>query len=273
MWTLALMWGASYLLIKYGLDHAALRSENPRLIYCSITGFGQTGPLAHRAGYDYVAQAMGGFMELTGEPDGPPQKAGVAYADIFTGVYAVVAVLAALRRRDATGQGAHVDMALLDTMTGVLANQAMNWFLSGVTPPRVGNAHMNVSPYAVFPTADGWFILAVGNDAQFHRFCAVTGLDARPEWATNPGRIAHRGALFAAIEALDNGKTFSWAKKADVTMSIGTIRYYAGWADKIQGNTIETSKEKIVYTTHEPLGVVGQIIPWNFPRKCSFCLS
>ena len=157
-------------LAKYGLDYASLAALNPRLVYCSITGFGQDGPYASRAGYDYIVQGMSGIMDLTGEPDGQPQKIGVAFADIMTGLYSVIAIQAALAMRERTGRGQHIDMALLDTMTGVLANQAMNWFLSGVTPPRVGNAHMNVSPYAVFPTADGWFILAVGNDGQFRRF-------------------------------------------------------------------------------------------------------
>ena len=189
-------------LAKYGLDYPALRALNPRLVYCSITGFGQDGPYAHRPGYDFIIQGMGGIMDLTGEPDGAPQKSGVAFADIFTGLYSVIAIQAALAQRERTGRGQHIDMALLDTMTGVLANQAMNWFLSGETPPRVGNAHMNVSPYAVFPCADGWFILAVGNDAQFRRACAVLGLPQHPEWATNAGRLEHKPALFAAIEAL-----------------------------------------------------------------------
>ena len=189
-------------LAKYGLDYASLATLNPRLVYCSITGFGQDGPYATRAGYDYIVQGMSGIMDLTGEPDGQPQKIGVAFADIMTGLYSVIAIQAALAQREQTGRGQQIDMALLDTMTGVLANQAMNYFVSGETPPRVGNAHMNVSPYAVFPTSDGWFILAVGNDAQFRRFCAVTGLAARPEWATNAGRLKHKPALFAAIEAL-----------------------------------------------------------------------
>jgi crotonobetainyl-CoA:carnitine CoA-transferase CaiB-like acyl-CoA transferase len=189
-------------LAKYGLDYAALSALNPQLVYCSITGFGQDGPYAARAGYDYIVQGMSGIMDLTGEPDGQPQKVGVAFADIMTGLYSVIAIQAALTQRERTGRGQQIDMALLDTMTGVLANQAMNWFLSGQTPPRVGNAHMNVAPYAVFPTADGWFILAVGNDAQFRRFCTVMGLPDRPEWATNAGRLEHKPALFAAIEAL-----------------------------------------------------------------------
>ena len=189
-------------LAKYGLDYASLATFNPAIVYCSITGFGQDGPYAGRAGYDYIVQGMSGIMDLTGEPDGQPQKIGVAFADIMTGLYSVIAIQAALAMRATTGRGQHIDMALLDTMTGVLANQAMNWFLSGVTPPRVGNAHMNVSPYAVFPTSDGWLILAVGNDAQFRRFCMVMGLEPRGEWASNAGRLQHKPALFAAIEAL-----------------------------------------------------------------------
>ena len=188
-------------LARYGLDHAALSAINPRLVYCSITGFGQDGPYALRPGYDFIIQGMSGMMDLTGEPDGAPQKIGVAMADIATGLYAVIAIQAALIQREQTGRGQHIDMALLDTMTGVLANQAANYFASGVTPPRVGNAHVNVSPYAVFPTADGWFILAVGNDAQFRRFCGVAGIAPDQRWTTNAGRIEHRAELFAAIEA------------------------------------------------------------------------
>jgi crotonobetainyl-CoA:carnitine CoA-transferase CaiB-like acyl-CoA transferase len=194
-------------LAKYGLDFASLAAINPRLVYCSITGFGQDGPYAHRPGYDFVIQGMGGIMDLTGEPDGAPQKSGVAFADIFTGLYSVIAIQAALAQRARTGRGQHIDMSLLDTMTGVLANQAMNWFLSGETPPRVGNAHMNVSPYAVFPCADGWFILAVGNDGQFRRFCDVVGLPTQERWATNAGRLEHKLDLFAAIEELTSKRT------------------------------------------------------------------
>ena len=188
-------------LARYGLDYASLFAINPRLVYCSITGFGQDGPYARRPGYDFIIQGMGGIMDLTGEPDGAPQKTGVAFADIFTGLYSVIAIQAALHMRERTGRGQQIDMALLDTMTGVLANQAMNYMLTGVTPPRVGNAHMNVSPYAVFPCADGWFILAVGNDAQFARFASVVGLNgADPRYATNALRLEHKAPLFAAIE-------------------------------------------------------------------------
>ncbi|MFM9829766.1 MAG: CaiB/BaiF CoA transferase family protein [Sphingomonas sp.] len=191
-------------LAKYGLDYATLSALNPRLVYCSITGFGQDGPYAHRPGYDFIIQGMGGIMDLTGEPAGAPQKSGVAFADIFTGLYSVIAIQAALAQRAQTGCGQHIDMALLDVMTGVLANQALNYFVSGQTPPRMGNAHINVSPYAVFPCADGWFILAVGNDGQFQRFCAALGLtdlatDAR--YTSNAGRLEHRASLFDAIRA------------------------------------------------------------------------
>jgi crotonobetainyl-CoA:carnitine CoA-transferase CaiB-like acyl-CoA transferase len=187
---------------KYGLDYEGLKAVNPRLVYCSITGFGQNGPYAARAGYDFMIQGMGGIMDLTGDPDGEPQKIGVAYVDIFTGVYSVVGILAALRRRDQTGEGAHIDMALLDVQTSVLANQAMNYLASGKSPRRMGNAHPNIVPYQVFPVADGHVIVAVGNDGQFSRFVAVLG---RPELAqderfrTNAGRVRHRPELVPVL--------------------------------------------------------------------------
>jgi crotonobetainyl-CoA:carnitine CoA-transferase CaiB-like acyl-CoA transferase len=189
-------------LAKYGLDHAGLSAANPRIITCSITGFGQTGPYASRAGYDFIIQAMGGAMSLTGEPDGAPQKAGVAYADIFTGLYATVAILAALRRRDETGQGAHIDMALLDSQVGVLANQALNFMASGTAPNRMGNAHPNLVPYQSFRTADGDIIVAVGNDRQFAKFCTILGLDALAEddrYRTNAGRVTNRADLIPIL--------------------------------------------------------------------------
>ncbi len=191
-------------LARYGLDHATLSALNPGLIYCSITGFGQTGPYAHRAGYDFLVQAMGGIMDLTGEPDGEPQKTGVAFADIFTGVYAVGAMLAALHRRGETGQGAWIDMALLDVQTGVLANQAMNYLASGVPPRRAGNAHPNIVPYQPFPVSDGHVIVATGNDRQFARFAQILGLEALaadPRYATNADRVAHRDELVALLSA------------------------------------------------------------------------
>ena len=189
-------------LVKYGLDPATLRRDFPQLIVCSITGFGQTGPYAPRAGYDFIVQGMGGFMSLTGEPDGPPQKAGIAYADIFTGVYSAVAILAALRRRDATGEGAHIDMALLDTQVGVLANQALNWMANPAkVPHRMGNGHANLVPYQAFAAKDGELIVAVGNDSQFRKLCTVLGLDLAddPRFATNPARVTNRDALIPLI--------------------------------------------------------------------------
>ncbi|HEX8239250.1 MAG TPA: CaiB/BaiF CoA-transferase family protein [Allosphingosinicella sp.] len=190
-------------LAKYGLDHPSLSKLNPRLIYCSITGFGQTGPYAARAGYDFIIQGMGGAMSLTGEPDGAPQKSGIAYADLFTGLYASVAILAALRERDRTGRGAHIDMALLDTQVAVLANQALNWMVSGDVPTRMGNGHANLVPYQAFRVADGEIIVAVGNDSQFERLCGLLGLDrlARDErFRTNPARVVNRAALIPALE-------------------------------------------------------------------------
>lgn len=190
-------------LAKYGLDYDSLAALNPRLVYCSITGFGQDGPYAHRPGYDFIVQGMSGIMDLTGDPDGQPQKMGVAFADIMTGLYSVIAIQAALAMRERTGRGQHIDMALLDTMTGVLANQALNWLVSGHSPEREGNAHPNIAPYAVFPTArGGWFILAVGNDAQFRRFCAAmdrNDLTEDPRFSDNGGRVQHRAALYDII--------------------------------------------------------------------------
>jgi crotonobetainyl-CoA:carnitine CoA-transferase CaiB-like acyl-CoA transferase len=185
-------------LAKYGLDYAALSALNPRLIYCSITGFGQTGPYAHRAGYDFIIQGMAGLMSVTGEPDGQPQKVGVAVTDIFTGVYAATAILAAVHQRATTGRGQHIDMALLDVATSIMANQAMNFLATGTAPRKMGNAHPNLAPYAVFDCADGWIILATGNDAQYRRLCTLLrlpGMAAAPEFATNADRIANRAAM------------------------------------------------------------------------------
>lgn len=195
---------------RYGLDAESLRAENPRLIYCSISGFGQEGPYAQRAGYDFMIQGLGGIMDLTGAPDGEPQKIGVAFADIFTGVYAAVAILAALRRREETGEGGHVDMALLDTQVGVLANQAMNYLVSGVAPRRMGNAHPNIVPYQVFPVSDGHVIVAVGTQAQFAKLTKVLGapeLATDPRFATNADRVAHRDALGSILSALTAKKS------------------------------------------------------------------
>ena len=205
-------------LVKYGLDAASLRALNPRLIVCSITGFGQTGPYAHRAGYDFIVQGMGGIMSITGEPDGPPQKGGVAFADLFTGVYSTVAILAALHARLRSGHGTHIDMALLDTQVGVLGNQALNWMASGVVPQRMGNGHANLSPYQSFPTADGDLIIAVGNDRQCGKVCEtlnVPGMAADERFATNPARVTNRGALLPLITA----RTVLW-RSADLLAAL-----------------------------------------------------
>lgn len=182
-------------LAKYGLDYESLRKVNPKLIYCSITGFGQTGPYAHRAGYDFIIQGMAGLMSVTGEPEGQPQKVGVAVTDVFTGVYAATAILAALVQRGRTGEGQHIDMALMDVATSIMANQAMNYLATGTAPQKMGNAHPNLAPYAVFDCADGWIILATGNDGQYRRLCTLLGLPEMaeaPEFATNAMRIANR---------------------------------------------------------------------------------
>jgi len=194
-------------LARYGLDATSLLAAHPALIYCSITGFGQTGPYARRAGYDFIVQGMGGAMSITGEPDGPPQKSGVAYADVFTGVYASTAILAALRQRDATGLGAHIDMALLDTQVAVLGNQAVNWMISGRVPGRLGNGHANLVPYQSFATADGDVIIAVGNDRQFARLCRLLDLplDDDARFATNPARVVNRAVLIPIVAAATKG--------------------------------------------------------------------
>ncbi|MCC0029933.1 MAG: CoA transferase [Brucellaceae bacterium] len=200
-------------LVKYGLDYASLSALNPRLVYCSITGFGQDGPYAAKPGYDFIIQGMSGFMAITGEPDGVPVKAGVAIADIFTGVYAAAGIQAALIHALKTGKGQHVDMALLDTQAGILANQAMNYLATGRDPARIGNDHTNIVPYGVYPVADGFLILAVGNDRQFAGLCAILG---KPEWsadarfATNRARVENRAELEPVIAAT----TKDWQRDA-----------------------------------------------------------
>ncbi|CDK98831.1 putative acyl-CoA-transferase, NAD(P)-binding [Magnetospirillum gryphiswaldense MSR-1 v2] len=201
-------------LAKYGLDYASLRQVKPDIIYCSITGFGQDGPYAQRAGYDFLVQGMGGLMSLTGEPEGEPMKVGVALTDIFTGMYASVAVLAALSHRDRTGQGQHVDLALLDVQVAVLANQAANYLVGGMVPQRLGNAHPNIVPYQAFATSDGHVILAVGNDGQFQKFCAVAGcpeVAADGRYASNAGRVGNRDTLIPLLrEVLRSRPSAVW---------------------------------------------------------------
>jgi crotonobetainyl-CoA:carnitine CoA-transferase CaiB-like acyl-CoA transferase len=216
---------------KYGLDYDSLRKINPRLVYCSITGFGQDGPYAPRAGYDFIIQAMAGMMSITGEVGREPQKAGVAISDIFTGLYSVIAIQAALRHAEQTGDGQHVDMALFDTQISALGNQNLNYLVSGKSPVQMGNAHMNIAPYEVVPVRDGHIILAVGNDGQFAKFCAAVGLDdlpANPDFATNPARVANRVKLrermIEALKVFDRDPLLAKLEAASVPASpINTI--------------------------------------------------
>ena len=201
-------------LAKYGLDYPSLQPLNPGLIYCSITGFGQTGPYRHKPGYDFMIQGIGGLMSITGEPDqrpgGGPMKVGVAVADIFTGLYAAIAILGALAHRDRTGGGQYIDLALLDTQVAVLANQAMNYLVTGVAPQRLGNAHPNIVPYQVFVASDGHIIVAVGNENQFARMCEVIGrseLASDARFATNASRVNNRDELIAILQGIFAART------------------------------------------------------------------
>lgn len=203
---------------KYGLDYENLKAVNPRLIYCSLTGFGQTGPYAQRAGYDFMIQGMGGIMSVTGQPDGTPgaepMKVGVAFADIFTGLYCTIAIEAALFHRERTGQGQYIDVALLDSQVGVLANQALNYLVGGKPPGRLGNAHPNIVPYQTFATRDGHIIMAVANDRQFREYCAIIGLPQLAEderFRLNRGRVVNRGELIPLlVEPMKTRRTTEW---------------------------------------------------------------
>lgn len=205
-------------LAKYGLDYDALSETHPHLIYCSITGFGQTGPFRQRAGYDFMIQGMGGIMSVTGQPDGKPggepMKCGVAFADLFTGLYSVIGILGALHARQQTGRGQHIDMALLDCQVGVLANQNLNYLVGGTPPPRLGNAHPNIVPYQALPTSDGFVIIAIGTNRQFEKFCEIAGLEDvahDPRFATNRDRVENRDALIPIIaDALRTRTTDAW---------------------------------------------------------------
>jgi crotonobetainyl-CoA:carnitine CoA-transferase CaiB-like acyl-CoA transferase len=215
-------------LAKYGLDYESLKKLNPKLVYCSITGFGHTGPDAMLAGYDFIIQGMSGLMSITGESDGLPMKTGVAVADLFTGIYSVIGILAALRHAEATGQGQHIDMALLDTQAGVLANQNMNYLATGISPKRIGNENPNIVPYEVVAASDGHIILAVGNDGQFERACKIFGLGALPadpRFATNEARVENRVLLrtfIAPAAAKFTKKDLLAACKANA-VPVGTI--------------------------------------------------
>ena len=246
---------------KYGLDYDSLKELNPRLIYCSITGFGQDGPYAQRAGYDFLIQGLSGLMSITGEPERQPQKVGVAVTDVVTGLYGTIGILAAVEQRHRTGQGQHIDMSLLDCATAMLANQAMNFLATGNSPMRKGNDHPNISPYQVLPTADGHIILAVGNDGQFQRFCAVVDrpdLAGNPDYATNGLRVSNREALTAELESsLEN-----WAS-ADLLLALEKATVPAGPINSI-GQAFEDPQIKARGMVIEPEGVKGVRGPWKF---------
>lgn len=244
---------------KYGLDYASLSEGRPELVYCSITGFGQTGPRAHQAGYDYMIQAMGGLMSVTGQADGQPgaepMKVGVAVADLFTGLYAANGVLAALLRARASGVGGHVDIALFDVQAAMLANQATNWFVSGQAPGRMGNAHPNLAPYQPFPCTDGSVVVAVGNDGQFRSLAQALGapeLGEDPRFQTNAVRVEHRAALTAALSALTAG--FSQAELLAALEAAGVPCGPVNTVDQVfaepqalaRGLTVEQSRADLV---------------------------
>ena len=250
-------------LAKYGLDYASLSAANPKLVYCSITGFGQTGPWAERAGYDYLIQAMGGLMSITGQPDGEPgaepMKVGVAVADIFTGLYASNAILAALLHARETGEGQHLDLALFDVQAAVLANQATNWFTGGVAPRRLGNAHPNLVPYQVFATANGSAVIAVGNDGQFRALVTALGaseLGAR--FPTNAERVRRREELLAELQPLvalnSTDDLIALLEKAGVPCGpINTIdRVFAGEQASARGLVVEQSRSDLEQAVRTP---------------------
>ncbi|MBM7068547.1 CaiB/BaiF CoA-transferase family protein [Actibacterium sp. 188UL27-1] len=248
-------------LAKYRLDYASLAALNPRLIYCSVTGFGQDGPYASRAGYDFLIQGMSGLMSITGAPGGEPQKLGVAVTDIVTGLYGAVGVLAAVEQRHRTGRGQHLDMSLLDCATALLANQAMNYFTSGVAPGQAGNAHQNLVPYQVFATADGHVIISVGNDGQFARLCDVLGLAdlaTNPDYATNPGRVVNRVALCAILQ----DALLMWPS-ADLLAALEVATVPAGPINRID-QVFDDPQIKARGLQINPDGVPGVRGPWRF---------
>lgn len=246
---------------RYGLDYENLAKVNPRLIYCSITGFGQTGPYANRPGYDFLIQAMGGLMSLTGrsdsEPGGGPLKVGVALTDIMTGLYASIAVLSALSHRDRTGEGQYVETALLDVQVACLANQAMNYLTTGESPVRMGNSHPNIVPYQDFPTSDGDMVLTVGNDSQFRRLCEVIG---RPEWAnderfaTNKARVAHREQLIPLLRQVTVMR--STAEWIDALEAVNVPCGPVNMLEQVFANPQVRARGMQVATQHEKMGEV-----------------
>jgi crotonobetainyl-CoA:carnitine CoA-transferase CaiB-like acyl-CoA transferase len=265
---------------KYDLDYASLQPLNPGLVYCSITGFGQTGPYSGRAGYDFMIQGMGGIMSVTGQPDGTPGaeplKCGVAFADIFTGLYATIGVTAALAHRERTGEGQHIDMSLLDSQVAVLANQALNYLVSGNPPVRHGNAHPNIVPYQAFATADGHVILAIGNDRQFAAFCRIAGLDdlpGDPRFLSNRTRVANRLALVPLIvEAMTSRTTAEWVdilEKDGVPCGpINTIdQVFADEQVKARGLRIDLARPDgtVVPGVANPIRLSGSPIEYSRP--------
>ncbi|WP_197916080.1 CaiB/BaiF CoA transferase family protein [Thiosulfatihalobacter marinus] len=248
-------------LARYGLDYSSLSALNPRLIYCSITGFGQDGPYAARAGYDFMIQGISGLMSITGEPDRQPQKVGVAVTDVVTGLYGTIGILAAVEQRHSTGRGQHIDMSLLDCATAMLANQAMNYLATGTSPARRGNAHPNIAPYQVVPTADGHIIIAVGNDSQFRRLCDVLSrpdLGTHPDYATNRLRVANRDALTPALEA--ETRRFS---SADLLQDLEAATLPAGPINSV-GEALNDPQIAARGMVIDPEGVRGVRGPWRF---------
>ncbi len=251
-------------LTKYGLDYESLSTLNPKLVYCSITGFGQTGPYASRAGYDYLIQGMSGLMSITGEPDGMPQKVGVAVTDIFAGLYCVIGAQAALSQREKTGKGQHLDISLLDSATSILANQAMNYLSTGKAPERTGHQHPNLVPYQVFSTSDGHIIIATGNDAQFQRLCDVLDLSAfktDPRFTDNSARVENRTDLIEALEK----RTKNWPSSA-LMMALENAGIPAGpinsVADVFDDPHIQARSLKV-----KPEDVPGVRNPWKFSQS------
>ncbi|NKX41193.1 CoA transferase [Rhodobacteraceae bacterium R_SAG2] len=248
-------------LAKYGLDYDSLKEINPRLIYCSVTGFGQDGPYAARAGYDFLLQGMSGLMSITGAPDGEPQKVGVAITDIVTGLYGTIGILAAVEQRHTTGRGQHIDMSLLDCATAVLANQNMNYLATGTSPTRMGNEHPNIAPYQVMAVRDGHVILAVGNDGQFARLCEVlnmAGLAADPRFASNQLRVANRGDLTPMLAAA----LAQWGQ-ADLLAALEAATVPAGPINTI-GQAFDDPQIQHRQMQIAPEGVPGVRGPWVF---------
>jgi crotonobetainyl-CoA:carnitine CoA-transferase CaiB-like acyl-CoA transferase len=267
-------------LAKYGLDYDTLSALNPALIYCSITGFGQTGPNAAQPGYDVMAQGYGGVMSITGEPDGPPTKVGVGVADVMCGMYATVGMLAALRHAEGTGQGQHIDLALVDSQMAWLVNQGTNYLVSGTSPERLGNGHPNIVPYGVFATQDAHIILAVGNDSQFRAFCTAmdrSDLTEDPHFASNPSRITHRDALETAvtetfatkpsetilnvlqdagvpcgpINTIEQALTSDQAQARGAVVQLGDVQATTGMV-KLLGNPLKLSRTPVKYAKAPP---------------------